>query len=183
MKNKPLILNLFLFLFVISALHADTIYVTPTGASVMNGQSWSTAFPGTGLQLAITNASNGDQIWVACGTYTASSTGNRGMAYSMKNNVEIYGGFQGIEEHIGERSLACGPCSILSGEIGNAGNGDNSYKIISNSNLDNTAVLDGFTIQGANDNQTISNSGAGLGGAFTIMHTMVMYVVQPSGIV
>jgi hypothetical protein len=52
----------------------------------------------------------------------------------------------------------------LSGEIGAAGAGDNSYKVIYNQQLQPTAVLDGFIIESANDDRSPTNSGNGLGG-------------------
>ena len=38
--------------------------------------------------------------------------------------------------------------TILSGDIGNSGDTDNSYHVVTSSGLDNTAVLDGLTITG-----------------------------------
>src|SRR5690606_20500191 len=56
--------------------------------------------------------------------------------------------------------------TTLSGEIGGAGNGDNSYHVIYNNNngLNSTAVLDGFTITGgnANDDDYPNSDGGGM---------------------
>lgn len=138
-------------------------YVTPGGAGVMNGTSWSNAFPGTSLQNAINISLSGDQVWVAGGTYFTTNTSNRGISFSMKNGVTIYGSFSGTETMLSQRIFLCGPLSILSGEIGATGSFDNSYHVIGNSNLDTTAVIDGFEIRGANDNRSPTFT-EGLGG-------------------
>lgn len=140
---------------------AVTFYVTPAGAGTMDGSSWNDAGAGASLQLIIDGAQPGDQIWVACGTYLPGSS--RIDAFSMRTDVEIYGGFQGSEQVIGDRVLSCGPCSILSGEIGAAGTADNCYNVVSNSQLDSTAILDGFVIRDGYDDRSPTNAGDGLG--------------------
>lgn len=138
-------------------------YVTPTGAGSMNGSSWSNAAPGTSLQAAINLSGAGDEVWVACGTYRPTTGTNRNFSFNMRNNVAIYGSFAGTETDISQRSLSCGPCSILSGEIGAAGISDNSYHVVSNGNLSNASILDGFVIRDANDDRPATST-QGLGG-------------------
>lgn len=129
----------------------------------MDGTSWTNAYPGNILQSVITNAQAGDEVWVACGTYTPTTTTDRDQSFSMKNNVAVYGSFQGTENQVDERNLDCLSCSILSGEIGASGVADNSYHVISNQQLNESATLDGFVISGANDDRTVSDF-EGLGG-------------------
>ncbi|HFA50059.1 MAG TPA: T9SS type A sorting domain-containing protein [Bacteroidetes bacterium] len=128
---------------------AAIIYVK-SGASG-TGTSWANAFGD--LQAALAAANAGDQIWVATGTYTPTSGTDRTISFVMKNNLAIYGGFAGGETMLGQRDVAAN-VTTLSGEIGAAGNGDNSYHVISNDNngLNSTAILDGFTISGGNGN-------------------------------
>lgn len=141
---------------------ATTFYVTSSGAGTMNGSSWINAADGASLQLTIDGALPGDQVWVACGTYLSGST--RLDAFSLRTGVEVYGGFQGTEQVIGDRILSCGPCSILSGEIGAAGTSDNCYNVVYNSQLDSTAILDGFVIRDGYDDRSPTSGGNGLGG-------------------
>lgn len=165
MRNHlPSVLTLLICLLAISSAHSATLYVTSSGAGANNGSSWSDAFSGENLQTAIDNALPGDEIWVACGTYLPTTTTNRNISFSMRNGVAIYGGFQGTEAMLSERDLSCGPCSILSGEIGNAGEADNSYTVVYNADLDSSAILDGFTIRDGNDDRSPTSAGNGLGG-------------------
>ncbi|MFZ1323402.1 MAG: choice-of-anchor Q domain-containing protein [Ignavibacteria bacterium] len=159
---KSLLLVLLLFVSVTNS-KAVIRFVTPSGAGLMNGTSWLNAFPGTSLQNAVNISGSGDEVWVMAGTYFTTPTNNRNISFSMKNGVTVYGSFAGTETLLNQRINSCGPNSILSGEIGAAGIFDNSYHVISNINLDSTAVIDGFEIRGANDNRpaTITN---GLGG-------------------
>ena len=158
---------LFLLLFTIAHFSGfcDTLYVTSSGAGLNDGSSWANALPGGSLQTAINLSGSGDEVWVACGTYYPTLTTNRSLYFSMRNNVTVYGGFQGTEIALSQRSLSCGPCSILSGDIGISGNiTDNSYKVVSNALLDSTAVLDGFYIRDGNDNRSPNSTGNGTGG-------------------
>lgn len=159
-----LILLFLLSVVSIPATRAAIRYVTPTGAGTLDGSSWANAAPGNSLQVIINASATNDQVWVAKGTYLTTTTSNRAVAFSLKNGVALYGGFAGNETALTQRVLSCGSESILSGEIGGAGTDDNSHHVISNaSGLNNTAVIDGFVIRGANDNRppTLTD---GLGG-------------------
>lgn len=145
-------------------LHSAIFYVTSTGAGAMNGTSWNDSYPSADLQTAIDLALPGDQVWVSCGTYYPTTGTDRNISFNMRQGVEIYGSFQGNETSLNQRVLPCGPCSVLSGEIGNNTTFDNSYTVVWNENLDSTAVLDGFEITRGNDDRPPSSSGDGLGG-------------------
>ncbi|MDQ3108425.1 MAG: T9SS type A sorting domain-containing protein [Bacteroidota bacterium] len=144
-------------------IFAAIAFVTPSGAGTMDGTSWNNAYPGASLQVAINASGSGDEVWVAAGTYYTTSDTNRAVSFSMKNDVTIYGSFAGAETSLSQRILTNGLTSILSAEIGVAGNADNSYHTIHNTGLNNTAVIDGFIISDANDNRTATIN-EGLGG-------------------
>jgi len=65
----------------------------------------------------------------------------------LRNDLAIYGGFAGTETMLLQRNLKAAP-SILSGEIQQDNDPlNNTISILSNLNLNATAVLDGFVIQ------------------------------------
>jgi hypothetical protein len=159
--------HVYLFILVIVVTFSSysvTRYVTPAGNGSFNGSSWLNAFPSTSLQIAINLSGSGDEVWVATGIYYTTSSATRSISFNMKNSVIIYGSFAGTETSITQRNLTAGLSSTLSGAIGTVGIGDNSYHVISNSNLNNTAVIDGFIIRDGNDDRAATTSDFGLGG-------------------
>jgi hypothetical protein len=154
---------LFLLMIVISSVNASVRFVTPSGAGTQDGSSWANAFPGTSLQAAINASSSGDHVWVAAGTYQTTSGTDRTVSFSLKEGVLIYGSFAGTETLLSQRTMANGPTSILTGEIGAAGISDNSYRVIINGDLTTASVLDGFVVRDGNDDRTASAT-EGLGG-------------------
>jgi predicted outer membrane repeat protein len=122
-----------------------------TGAN--DGTSWANAY--TDLQSAILGASNGDEIWVAAGTYKPTSTTNRTISFILKNGVAVYGGFAGTETTRDQRNYETN-FTILSGDVGAMGNNsDNSYHVVVGSNTNTSAILDGFVITAGNANASV----------------------------
>lgn len=155
--KKKLFIGIFLATLFLSA---KTIYVK-SDALNNDGTSWETAF--YELQSALNTAVSGDEIWVAAGTYKPTWDYGLGGArynhYRMINGVSIYGGFLGTETLESQRNFRLNE-TILSGDIGNVGdNTDNCYHIFYHTAdlwLDESAVLDGFTVRDANANHTSS---------------------------
>ncbi|MCA9982008.1 MAG: PKD domain-containing protein, partial [Anaerolineales bacterium] len=120
------------------------IYVDASASGDNNGTSWADAYPDLSSALAVAPANA--EIWLAEGTYTPGT--NREDSFTLKNNVAIYGGFAGDEQWRQERNFAQN-AAILSGDIGTAGvKTDNSYHVVTSSETDHTAVLDGVIISG-----------------------------------
>lgn len=164
---KTTVLLIFSILFISLQANAVTRYVVPSplGAGLANGTSWANAFPGGSLQVAITASTTGDEVWVMTGIYFTTPGSNRNIYFSMLNGVAIYGSFAGTETSLSQRNFTCGFSSVLSAEIGLAGNADNSYHVINNSSLNNTAILDGFIVTGGHANfDLLGNDPRSLGG-------------------
>ena len=135
-----------------------------------NGSSWEKAF--LSLQTALLHASEGQEIWVAAGTYTPASknSGDRVSSFVLKEGVAIYGGFIGDESSRSERNWAANH-TILSGDvnqddkvnlnINEPTRQENSYHVVVGSHTDQTAVLDGFIISGGHANDASINDGGG----------------------
>lgn len=92
-----------------------------------------------------TAAAAGDEVWVAKGVYTPTSSTDRTISFGMKSGVGIYGGFAGTETARDQRDRDANR-TTLSGEVGAPRSSDNSYHVVSANNVDGTGVLDGFTI-------------------------------------
>jgi parallel beta-helix repeat protein len=136
-----------------------------TGAN--NGSSWVNAYKY--LQDALAVAEPNDAIWVAQGTYRPdentghpAGTNNRDATFQLKNGVVLYGGFPsggGFWENRDPNTYE----TTLSGDIGVAGNKDNSYHIVIGSGTNPSAILDGFTVTAGNANGSSSRvRGAGM---------------------
>ena len=139
---------------------AQTIYVDSSAAPGGDGSSWSTAY--RHLQDALPTSSNGDEIWVARGTYrpdqgTGIPNGKRDTSFHLKPGVALYGGFDGTETERSERNPdPATNGTVLSADLsrddssGYTNRSDNAlHVIIADSTTDSTTVLDGFALSGA----------------------------------
>ena len=136
--------------------HASIIYVDKSATGFNNGNSWTDAF--VNLQNAINNATTGDRIWVAAGTYypttdrfgNSSPADSRDLLFSLKDGVKLFGGFLGTETMLSERDPDLNP-TILSGDIGVMGDStDNCYIVVLGIDLTEGSVFDGFRVRRAN---------------------------------
>ncbi len=155
---------------------ASIIRVTTSGAaSGACGSTWAAA---CALQHALNDiAAPGDELWVAAGVYKPTTGGDRAATFQLLTGVAIYGGFAGTETARSQRDWTAN-LTILSGEIGAAGNSDNSYHVVTGSGTDNTAILDGFTMTGGNANGSGADENIGGGmvnyyGSPTIQNTIL----------
>lgn len=148
----------------LSAYGQTYIYVKHDALGGNNGTSWAHAY--TSLQLALSAALSGDNIWVAAGTYEPSSeTGGTGVRYrcfQLKNGVGLYGGFAGTEDpatfNLSNRDFDANE-TILSGAT------DEVYHVFRHVNLglNSTAILNGFTVSGGKaDGSDPDNKGGGM---------------------
>jgi hypothetical protein len=139
------------------------IYVNDDANGNNNGTSWANAY--TSLQTALGAAGANDEVWVAAGTYKPTTDSNRAALFSIKDQVNLYGGFNGTETLLSQRNISANP-TILSGDL----NGDDNYTTTPPGNIsDNSQQImqansltqqttDGFVIQGGNSD----SNGAGL---------------------
>jgi len=136
---------------------ATIVYVNDDAAEGGSGTSWSNAY--NNLQEALDKAISGSQIWVAAGIYKPTNSSNREMAFVMKVNVDIYGGFDGVtDDELSDRNPTYN-VTILSGDIGIIDNPkDNSYHVLFGSS---ESIIDGFTIQDGYADGTFHNSRGG----------------------
>jgi len=131
----------------VARANPGVLYVKPSVSGSGNCSNWANACT---LQTALTNASSGDEIWVAQGTYKPGIT--RVSTFQLKNDVALYGGFAGDETSRDQRNWEAN-VTTLSGDIGTVGDAsDNCYTVVFADGTNNAAVLDGFTITDGNAN-------------------------------
>jgi hypothetical protein len=139
---------------------AQTIYVDSSAAPGGDGSSWSAAY--RHLQDALPTALDGDEIWVAQGTYrpdqgTGIPDGKRDTSFHLKRGVALYGGFDGTETERSDRNPdPATNGTVLSADLSRddssryTNRSDNAlHVIIADSTTDSTTVLDGFALSGA----------------------------------
>jgi len=149
---------------VLTPIHVDGA----EGSSNGDGLSWGDRAQNN-LQYVLTNAADGEEIWVAKGTYKPTTNpSDRAASFILKPNMSVYGGFNGDETSTDERKLFNETtASILSGDIDNDDSGGipdngNSYHVVKGAN---GAVLDGFVIMGGYANSIfppLYNCGGGM---------------------
>lgn len=141
LKNKHAFVRYFLLcLFIISfqlSYSQNIVYVKASATGSNNGTSWEDAY--TSLPTALNNTVSG-QLWVASGTYKPG--GQRNSKFHLRNNVALYGGFSGTESSLDERDFR-NNVTILSGDLGALGR---CFNVLLSNALDQTSILDGFTI-------------------------------------
>jgi len=143
---------------------SNRIYVDAAATGAAHGGSWADAYPS--LQTALAAAANSggviQEIWVARGTYKPTTGTLRTAKFLMTSNLAIYGGFAGTETSLDQRNIAANP-TRLSGLIGGGQDNQKTYQLVDASNLDETAILDGFILENANANGVSPfNTGAGI---------------------
>jgi len=134
-------------------LYAEHKYfVTTNGNATNDGKSWATA---KSLEAAIATAVSGDSIFVAAGTYSATSGSPLISLTGANDGIKLYGGFAGTESRLIQRNHTAN-ITILQG---------NGNRVIYNNGsaavpITSATVYDGFTI--TNGFATGSSVGGGM---------------------
>lgn len=112
----------------------NVLYVDADAMGAETGLSWEDAF--THPQDAVNVASEGQMIWVAEGTYYRPLGGTEPVL-TLKDGIQIYGGFAGTESSFSERGNPADFPTILDGEY------MSGHTVIGANNT----IIDGFTIK------------------------------------
>ena len=129
----------------VNSWNPGVIYVDVNAIGSNTGMSWDNAY--FDLQTALERARQGcgSEIWVAAGTYlptTYIDWEHLDVAFELVNGVALYGGFAGTETSRSQRNWITNE-TILSGiDL----SGWPSDQVVSGSDVNGTAVIDGFTI-------------------------------------
>ncbi|QHV99013.1 putative Ig domain-containing protein [Spirosoma endbachense] len=170
----------------------SVVYVTPTGAGLQNGSSWTNALSGTALQTAINTAAGcGAQVWVGAGLYKPTTGTDRTISFSIPSGLKVYGGYAGSGPSPDARTTF--PSSTtFSGDIGTLNNiTDNTYNVVRFKNASADTRLDGIVITGGNANGNnafsyntgggILNDGGGAGNSSNPMLVNLSLVANSAG--
>jgi predicted outer membrane repeat protein len=123
-----------------SSDNVNIIYVDLDATGSNDGKNWENAY--NSLSDALSVAQTNSEIWVAEGTYYPTEGLDRSSSFVMKDDVDVYGGFDGAETSKDQRDWENNQ-TILSGDIGVKGlKTDNSIKVVIAAN----SIIDGFTI-------------------------------------
>jgi len=162
------IISFFIFLlFYINSY--SQVYVNHSASGANDGSTWENAF--TNIYDAFNSAEEGDEVWVAQGTYIAAES--RTNFVTLNKNIQIYGGFLGSETQLDDRNAESN-ITTITGDI----NGDdvpddfitnkeeNAMHILFLDTLVNNAtIIDGFTFRnGHADDDTGSGNTRRAGG-------------------
>ncbi len=144
----------------VNTAQAAVRYVKFNAVGANNGTSWNNAY--RKLQDALATVVDGDEVWVAAGTYVPALPGDtnpRHQSFTVRRGAKVYGGFAGNESARAQRNPAI-HLTILSGDIngddlpGFANRSDNSISVVdigiepNNPPVTSFRVFDGFTIRG-----------------------------------
>jgi hypothetical protein len=139
---------------------ASVIHVRAGATGANNGTSWVDAYPD--LQIALWFSQPGDEIRVAQGIYKPTVPGgSQSVSFVLRSGQTLRGGFAGVGADPDARDPAL-YVTTLSGDI-NSTNMGNSYHVLIATDVDDSTVLDGFTITGGRaDTAAPDESGGGL---------------------
>ena len=182
MKKRIVIVLLSILLMSALALQASTVYVKPTASGDESGSSWANATDD--IQAAI-DALGTTEVWIAAGTYYVPDSSG----FTPKNDVNVYGGFEGTESSLGERERSdlnsdgvIDPweytnTTILSGDLDHATNPDNynswpdnvgtsmdenaNHVVYQVANFGSETIWGGLFIQGGAANESPPDSAGG----------------------
>jgi len=124
------------------------VYVKQNAVGANDGTSWANAY--TSLQDALAFASffggANVEVWVAAGTYKPTTGASRAASFVVPTDLYLYGGFAGTESTLAQRADPALNPTILSGAIGAATDGDNSFHVVSMPQCGDQTIFDGFTV-------------------------------------
>ena len=141
--------------------YSGIIYVTTTGSGTQTGESWDNATSSIAFASALARTYDAD-VWVAAGIYYGDTTTNSNRAFTMREGVSVYGGFEGNEPddyNLSLRDFEAHP-SILDGQNKRLVLGTYDF-------LPARALWDGFSIQNG------WNTGISLDRNCTLNHCVV----------
>ncbi len=188
MQNRSLFIMLLFLLVAVMSLNATglqparagggVLFAVPNGSESADCESWATA---CSLQRAITQAIDGNEIWVKRGTHYPGYS--QVDTFFLKSGVTILAGFNGDEDDREQRDWVAN-LTTLSGDVDrndinavgyspsgtdSSLTGTNALHVVMADQWVDRATLDGFTITGGD---AASESGAGMYNSYSTNLTL-----------
>ena len=115
------------------------------------GDSWDQAYDNVQSALTYATMVGGQncEVWVAQGFYYPTvyqSGSDRTASFVIPSGLKFYGGFNGTETSLSQRTSPAFYITALSGAINGSGDSDNSYNVVTADGCSNSTVIDGFSI-------------------------------------
>ncbi|HEY1683938.1 MAG TPA: choice-of-anchor Q domain-containing protein [Tepidisphaeraceae bacterium] len=154
------------------------IYVDANAPGSNNGSDWENAY--TTLSAALSQAVSGQTILVAGGTYYPTSTSDRTATFNLLDGVTIQGGYAGFGAANPNARRLDIFITILTGQLSSG----NSYHVVTANGVDDTAVLDGVTIEDGQANgsgEDANGGGAYIFNASPVLQDCLIVQNQASG--
>lgn len=181
MKKSTIAFGVIILLFLLPLRSFSTIIYVKQGGSG-TGTSWNNAYGS--LQDAVTNAAQGDEIWIAEGTYKPSATGDRWARFQMKPGLKLYGGFNGTETAKNQRDSSLTiKKTVLSGELQNDGiDSNNSANIIQVMDISSPVIINSLILEKtySSDNIVANNSAINIDGSVVYVGNIEISAIQGS---
>lgn len=137
--------------------------------SAYNGDSWTEPYQylNDALDFAAMVGGSNCEVWVASGFYypTRFQSGtDRTAAFVIPSGLKLYGGFNGTEATLAERTAPEFFLTAMSGSINGSAQTDNSYNVVVADATSTSTLVDGFSIvRGKASGPSASNQHVGAG--------------------
>ena len=149
-------------------LNLSRVYIDANATGTGDGSSWADAYTSLSDVLDVLGTST-TELWITSGTYKPGTDREDSFVFN-RDNLEVYGGFNGSETSLNQRDVISNP-TILSGDLNGDDNGvgaissgfnrvDNSRKIVIVNG--NNIIFDGITVSDAHDERTAGATSEGV---------------------
>lgn len=156
-------LMLAIALFSLSGVaNAARLFVDSSATGAETGLTWEDAF--IDIQPALDTALDGDEVWVACATYTPTELADalepRSARFVFRTGVSMFGGFSGGETNLDDRNEDPFTNGCVLGGVDDSTGYFTLMRLI---DVPEPVIVDGFFLQGAAALEEFTNRGAGIG--------------------
>lgn len=153
-----------LVIFSQSASAQTVLRVDQSATGTGDGSSWTNAYANLQSALDAAALSAPAEVWIKADTYLPTASSDQTIAFLIKDQVTIYGGFDGSETLLSQRDPSKN-ISLLSGDIGiSKDSTDNSHSVL----VVDPSTASNVTVDGVRIAHSFSPSTIGVNGAISV---------------